>query len=97
MDNDVLCQEAMPGVHPTNGISIEFEILSKFGVLYLKICISYHNKIFHTSLKLHCHDVCKIWLWSEEYTINQSNANVGWILNSTEILLVGLSPGRAGR
>ena len=62
MDNDVLCQEAMPGVHPTNGISIEFEILSKFGVLYLKICISYHNKIFHTSLKLHCHDVCKIWL-----------------------------------
>ena len=26
MDNDVLCQEVMPGAHPTNGISIEFKI-----------------------------------------------------------------------
>ena len=33
--------------HPINGISIEFQIRSKFEVLKFKICLTDHNKILH--------------------------------------------------
>ena len=52
---------------PTNGIWIEFEILSKLGVLQFTIYLTNHNKILHTSGQLHCRDMCKIMLWSVEY------------------------------
>ena len=55
---------SLPGVRPTNDISIEFEILSKLGVFYIKICLTDHTEISHTSRQLHCHDVFKISLWS---------------------------------
>ena len=51
-----------PGVRPTNNISIEFEIPSKFGEIYFKIYWTNHNKILHKSRQLHCRDVCKIYL-----------------------------------
>ena len=38
-----------PGARPINGISIEFEMRSKFGVLQFKIYLSDHNEILHTS------------------------------------------------
>ena len=82
------------GARPTNGISIEFEIRSKFGVLLFKICSSDHNEILHTSRQCNCRDVCKISLWSVESIFYQSMANFGRILNSIEILLVGRAPGR---
>ena len=43
--------------------------------------------------QLHCHDVCKILLWSVEYILNQSTANFGQISNLIEIVLVGRAPG----
>ena len=53
-----------------------------------------HNEILHTSRQLHCHDVCKIPLWSAEYILNQSTAYFGRISNSIEISLVGRAPGQ---
>ena len=41
-----------PGAHPTNGISIEFEIRPKFAVLWFKIYLTDHNKILHISRQL---------------------------------------------
>ena len=60
---------------PTDGISIEFEIRSTFGVLYFKMFSVDHNKILHTSLQLYCRDVYKILLWSVESVLNQ-NASI---------------------
>ena len=37
------------GARPIKGISIEFEIGSKFLVLWFKMCSTDHNEIFHTS------------------------------------------------
>ena len=37
------------GARPTNVISIEFEIRSKFGVLWFKIYLTDNNAISHTS------------------------------------------------
>ena len=37
-----------PGTRPTNGISIEFEIPSKFGMLWFKTCLINHNEILRT-------------------------------------------------
>ena len=82
-----------PGARPTNGISIEFEIWLKFGVLWFQICSTDHNKILHLSRQLHCHDVCKILLWSAKYVMKKSNTNFHWISNLIEILLVGQAPG----
>ena len=45
------------GARPIDGISIEFKILSKFGVLWLKICSTNNNEILHTSLQLHCRNI----------------------------------------
>ena len=57
------CGDLGPGPRPTNGISIEFKILSKFEVPYFKMYLTDHNEILHTSRQLHCRDVCKISLW----------------------------------
>ena len=65
------------GARPTNGISIEFKIWSKFGVLWFKIYLTNHNGILHTSQQLHCRDVCTISLWSLEYILNQNTTNFG--------------------
>ena len=46
--------EACP--RPTNGISDEFEIRSKFVVLLFKICSTNHNKILHMLRQLHCRE-----------------------------------------
>ena len=51
----------------TNGIPIEFEIRSEFGVLWFKICWTDQNEIVDTSQQCNCHDMCKILLWSVEY------------------------------
>ena len=82
-----------PGTCPTNGISIEFEIRSNFGVLLSIICSIDHNDILHTS-QLHCRDVGKISLWSGEHILNQSTASFDLISNSIKISLVEQAPGR---
>ena len=51
-----------PGSFPTNGISIEFDIWSRFHVLWFNICSTDHNAILHTSRQLHCHDVCNFFV-----------------------------------
>ena len=57
---------SLPGIRPTNDISTEFEIPSKFSVLWFKMCSTGQNKILHTSRQCYCRDVCKISLWSVE-------------------------------
>ena len=61
-------------------------------MLYFKTDSTDHSEILHTSRQLHCHDVCKISLWSAENILNQGNANFGQISNSIEMLLVGRAP-----
>ena len=77
------------GARPTNNISIEFEIRSKFGVLYFKIYLTDHNDILHKSRQYNCRDVSKISVWSMGYILNQNTANFGRISNSIEISLIG--------
>ena len=84
-------QYAEPGVCPTNDISIEFEIQSKFVVLCLKMFSTDHNEILHTSRQLHCRDMCKFSLWLAEYVMNKSITKFHW--NSIGIWLVGMVPG----
>ena len=84
--------QPIPCARPTNGIAIEFEIQSKFGMLYFKIYLTDHNEILHMSRHLHCREVCKIALWSVEYISNQSSVYFGRFANSIEILLVGRTP-----
>ena len=50
------------GDRPTNDISIQFKIWTKYAVLWLKIYFTDHNKILHTSRQCNCRDVCKISL-----------------------------------
>ena len=52
-----------PGAHPTNDISIEFEIRPKFAVLLFKTHFIDHNEILHTSRQCNCREVSKISLW----------------------------------
>ena len=47
---------ASPGAGSTNGISIEFEIRSKFGALWFKIFSADHNVILQTPQQLHSRD-----------------------------------------
>ena len=53
---------ARSGARPTNGISIEFEIRSKFGIPLFKMCESDHNKILHTSRRCYCFYECTDWV-----------------------------------
>ena len=64
-----------PVIHPSNGISIEFEIQSNFGVLWFQMCSNSHNEI----LQCYCYHMCKILLWLAEYFKNKSTANFRWI------------------
>ena len=41
-----------PGANPTDGISIEFEIRSKFAVLWFKICSPDPNEMLHVTTVL---------------------------------------------
>ena len=50
-----------PDYRPTIGISIEFEIRSKFAVFWFEIRSIDQNEILHTSQQ-YCRDVCKISL-----------------------------------
>ena len=70
-----------PGTHPTNSISIEFEIQPKFAVLWFKMCSTDHNKIWYS-----CH-MCKIPFWW--YCMNKS---IGWLLSFIRISIVGWGP-----
>ena len=49
--------------------------------------------MLHTSRQWHCRDVCKIWLWSTAYILQQSVLNFHRISDSIEICLVGRAPG----
>ena len=40
------------GARPANGISIEFEIRSKYAVLWFKTCSSDHNEILYMAVLL---------------------------------------------
>ena len=60
-----------PSAHPINGISIEFEIRSKFTVLWS----TDHNEILLTSRWCYCRDVCKILLWSVKHVMNEVSLN----------------------
>ena len=82
-----------PGPRPTNDISIEFEIIPKFEVLWFKIYSTDDNEIFHTPRQCNCRDVCNISLWSVENNLNYSPPNFDRISVSIEILLVGRAPG----
>ena len=84
-----------PCVHPTNGISTEFEIRSTFTMLWFKSCMTDHNENLYTSRQCYCRDVCNISLWSAEYVMNNSIAKLIWISNSSVISFVGRTPGCA--
>ena len=58
------------GARPTDGISIELEIRSNFGVLWFKIYSTDHKEILSTSWQCYCRDLYKILLWSSEYIMN---------------------------
>ena len=68
---------ASPGTRPTNGISIEFEIRPKFGVLWYKMYSTNHKEILHMPWQCNCHDVRNISLWSYifRYILNKSPPN----------------------
>ena len=59
-----------PGPRPTNGISIEFEVIPKYEVLWFKVSSIDHNEILHTPRQCNCRDVCKISMWSLEHFLN---------------------------
>ena len=86
----------IPGARPTMWISIEFEIRSKFGVLWFKMCSTDHNEILHMSRQYYCRDKWKNLLRLAEYLMNKSITNFHWISNSIEISLVGWVPAMYG-
>ena len=54
MDDEInIHLSVSPGARPTNDISIELEIRSKFAVLWFKMYSTDHNEILHTSRQLH--------------------------------------------
>ena len=61
--------------HPTNDISIEFEIRLKFEVPYCKMYSTDYNEILHISRQCNCRDVCKISSWLVKYVLNYSIPN----------------------
>ena len=79
---------------PTNSISIEFEIRSRFAMLWFKMYSLDHNNILHTSRQCYCRDVCNILLWSAAYVMNKSVTNFHWFSNSIEIPLAGMAAGQ---
>ena len=66
---------ALPDAHPTNGISIEFEIRPKFPLSWFKMYSTNHNKILHMSRQCNCCDMCKMSLWSAKQILNKSTPN----------------------
>ena len=78
-----------PCAHPTNGISIEFEIRSKFAGLWFHIWSAGHNEFFRTSRQFCCRDECKISFWSVAYVRTKSITKFQRISNSIEISSVG--------
>ena len=54
----------------TDGISIEYEIRSKFAVLWFKMCSTDYNEILRTWRQYYCRGVYKMSLWSAEHVMN---------------------------
>ena len=77
-----LTKEAL-GTRPTNGISIEFEIRWKFGVLLVKYAQPITTKFFTR------HDSYTV------YVMNKNITKFHWISNSIKISLVGRALGLA--
>ena len=77
---------------PPNDISIKFEIIPKFKVLWFKMCSSDHNVILHTTQQL-LSFLCKILLYSVEQILDYSTPNFYPFWNSIKIPLVGCVPG----
>ena len=68
-----------PAIRPTDGISIEFEIPSKFAVLWFETCCVDHNEFFaHVTTKLR----------SAEYDMNKSIAKFNWTSNGYAAVLL---------
>ena len=65
------CRILCPGARPTNGISIEFEMRSKFAMLWFKMCSNDRNQSMHMSRQCHCWDVYKISWWLAEYIMHK--------------------------
>ena len=63
-------QNHRAGAHPTNDISITFEIQPKFAVLWFVIYSADQKTILHTSWQCNCRGVRKISLWSVEQNVN---------------------------
>ena len=76
-----------PGLHPTNDISIKFEIRQKCEVLWFKMYSIDHDKILHMSRQCNCRDMRKILLWSVEHVLKYSTPNFDQISNLIEIPL----------
>ena len=87
------CTRRLAPAIPIYNISIEFEILPKFAMLWYKMYSTDHNEILYTSRQCNCRDVCKISMWSLEHILNYSTPNFDRISNSIEIPLVGRAPG----
>ena len=72
---------------PTNVTSIEFEIWSKFWVLWFKVCSTNHKEILYMSRQWNCRDICTISLWSAEYVMNKSITKFQWISILIEMII----------
>ena len=83
---------SFPAAGPTNGISIEFEILSKFAVLWFEMRSADPNEILHTSWQCYCHDGCKTSMRSAKYEMDKSITKFHRISNSIKIPIVGQVP-----
>ena len=83
----------LPGAHPSNNISIKFEIQWKFVMLLFITYKAYYNEISHTSRQCNCCDVWKISLWWVEHILNQSTPNFDQIFSLIEMPIVGWVPG----
>ena len=81
--------EHWQGTCPNNAILIEFEIQSKFGMLWFKICPTNHKEILHMSWQLHCHDMCKFCCDPTEYVVDKSNTMFHWISNLITNIICG--------
>ena len=58
------------GARPTNDISIEYEIRSKFVVLWVKMCSTDQNEILHTSRVQNFVMISRICYEQEHYKIS---------------------------
>ena len=82
---DCSCEYVAPGHRPTDGISVEFEIRSKFEVLWFKLHSANNNEILHTSRQCTCRDACQISFDQLSMFLTLAHQ----ILNLIEIPLVG--------